>query len=73
MSAGFYDKVNFTPTPGFTGSASTVYTIQDGSSNTATGLLTVTVEVPCIQGACEPNLVAYAPYNTSGDLDLYKS
>ena len=58
--------IDFTPTTGFTGSASTIYTIQDGSNNTATGLLTVAIE--CIQDACEQHLVAYAPYEDNTDI-----
>jgi len=63
--------IDFTPMAGFTGSASAIYTIQDESNNTATGLLTVTIE--CIQDACEQHLVAYAPYNVAGDLKMYQS
>ena len=65
--------INFIPPTGFTGSASVVYTIQDGSQNTATGLLTVKIECNTIQDVCEPYLMAYAPYNVSGDLKLYQS
>ncbi|EKD44488.1 MAG: hypothetical protein ACD_71C00124G0015, partial [uncultured bacterium (gcode 4)] len=61
--------IDFRPNTGFTGSASTIYTIQDGSNNTATGLLTVAIE--CIQDTCEQHLVAYAPYNVAGDLKMY--
>lgn len=36
-------KINFTPTPGFTGAASVTYEITDAAGNKGTGLLTVNV------------------------------
>ncbi|EKD44193.1 MAG: hypothetical protein ACD_71C00216G0002 [uncultured bacterium (gcode 4)] len=65
--------IDFTPSSTFTGSASAIYIIQDGSNNTATGLLTVTIECIQIQDACGYGLVAYAPYDVAGDWKLYQT
>ncbi len=59
-------KIDFTPTPGFSGAASVSYEIKDtdGSNNKASGVLTVTVAADPLAPVAAPDS-ATTPYNTA--------